>query len=109
VLKGALAEAIYPKEWALLCIWAAALAVGLAVGLRLWTFNPAAVIALLLIVLAYPHAVLQWHGDPNEIGRHGLQAGMHLRLGIWLLLIFAADILVNHNGKTKIVAKDASS
>jgi hypothetical protein len=109
ILKGVLAEAIYPKKWALLWIWAAVLAVGLAVGLRLWTFNPAVVIALLLIVLAYPNAALQWHGDPNEIDRHGLQAGMHLRLGIWLLLIFAADMLVNHNGKTRAVVNDASS
>jgi hypothetical protein len=34
---------------------------------------------------------------------------MHLRLGIWLLLIFAADMLVNHDGKSRAVANDASS
>lgn len=100
ILEGALAEVIYPKQWALFWIWATAATVGLALGLRVWTLNPAFVVALALIIVTYPHAALQWHGDPNEIGRHGLQAAIHLRLGIWLLLIFAADALILRSGNT---------
>ena len=49
---------------------------------------------LVLIFLAYPHAAIAWHGDANDVGRHALLAGVHLRLGLWLLLIFLLDMLI---------------
>ena len=103
ILSGALAEIVYVKIWGLLLIWAAGIVVGLVVGLGLWKHRKAVIVSLALIVLAYPHAVLVWHGDPNEIGRHALQAGVHFRLGLWLLLMMAADISIARLSRTNIV------
>jgi hypothetical protein len=78
----------------LLWVWAAAIVLGLIVGLRTWRYNIAFLAPLGLILLVYPHAALIWHGDPNEIGRHALQVGVYFRLGLWVLLLFAADALL---------------
>jgi hypothetical protein len=94
ILRGAVAEIVYVKQWSLLCIWAAAIALGLALGLRIWKHNTAAVMPLALIVLAYPHGALIWHADPNEIDRHALEVAVHFRLGLWLLVLFATDLII---------------
>jgi hypothetical protein len=94
ILSGAVSEIVYPKKWSLLCIWAAAIAFGLALGLRIWKHNIAAVVPLALIVLAFPHGALVWHADPNEIDRHALEVAVHFRLGLWLLVLFAADLII---------------
>jgi hypothetical protein len=92
VIHGTLAEIVYVKKWALLCIWAAAVAVGFALGTRIWKYKLAFIIPLALIVFAYPHVALVWHADPNEIERHAFRAGVHFRLGLWLLVLFAIDL-----------------
>jgi len=51
---------------------------------------------LILIILAYPHLVLVWHGDSNDIGRHALQAGVHFRIGLWMLILFTWDRILVH-------------
>ena len=91
ILRGPLAEIVYFKNWALLSIWLAGIIVGWIVGSGIWRGSGAMVVALGMIVLTYPHAILVWHGDPNEIDRHALQASVQLRLGIWLILLTAAD------------------
>jgi hypothetical protein len=96
IIDGALAEIVYVKKLALLCIWAAVIASGWALGSRIWKNNTAVIVALALILLAYPHAVLVWHADPNEIDRHAFRAGVHFRLGLWLLVLFATDMLLRH-------------
>ena len=96
ILRGAVAEIVYVKKWSLLCIWAAAIALGLALGVGIWTHNIAAVVPLALIVLAYPHGALVWHADPNEIERHALEAAVHFRLGLWLLVLFVSDLIICH-------------
>jgi hypothetical protein len=93
LIHGALSEIVYAKKWALLCIWAGAVAVGLALGLRIWKHNTVFIVPLALILLAYPHGALVWHADPNEIDRHAFRAGVHFRLGLWLLVLFAADLI----------------
>jgi hypothetical protein len=93
VFGGAVAEIFYVKKWAILCFWAAGIAVGLTLGLKLWKHNVALFVALALIFLAYPHGVLVWHADPNEIPRHALRAAVHFRLGLWLLVLFTTDLI----------------
>jgi hypothetical protein len=93
ILHGTLAETIYARKWALLWIWAAAIAFGWALGSRIWKHNILFVLPMGLIFLAYPHAVLVWHADPNEIARHAFRAGVHLRIGLWLFILFATDLL----------------
>ena len=94
MLRGVFAEIIYPKKWPLPWVWAAAIVLGLTIGLRTWRYNNAFLVPLGLILLVYPHATLIWHGDPNEIGRHALQVGVYFRLALWILLLLAADALL---------------
>jgi hypothetical protein len=110
ILRGSVAEIVYVKNWSLLCIWAGAIAFGLALGLAIWKRNIASVVPLALIVLAYPHATLVWHADPNEIDRHALQAGVHFRLGLWLLVLFISDLVIDHrrNGRSCSAAAKAA-
>jgi hypothetical protein len=102
ILSEPLAEVVYFKRWAVLLTWAAAIAVGFVFGLQLWTRNVAFLVPLALIILVYPQAVIAWHGDPNEIGRHGLEAAVNLRLGLWLLLLFAADMMFGSISKSRL-------
>jgi hypothetical protein len=102
ILNKPLAEVVYFKRWAVLWTWAAGIAVGFVFGLKLWTRNVAFLVPLALIILVYPQAVIAWHGDPNEIGRHGLEAAVNLRLGLWLLLLFAADMMFGSIIKSRL-------
>jgi hypothetical protein len=94
ILRGAVAEIVYVKKWSLLCVWAGAIVFGWALGLTIWKHNITALVPLALIVLAYPHGALIWHADPNEIDRHALEVAVHFRLGLWLLVLFGADLMI---------------
>ncbi|MBF6612631.1 MAG: hypothetical protein IVW55_05825 [Chloroflexi bacterium] len=91
---GYLSQITYPDDPRFLLVWliVALSAVCLAILKRLWSV--VWVIPVGLLLLAYPIAVIIWNGDAMEIGRHSLQVGIQLRLGLWLLLIFAADALL---------------
>jgi hypothetical protein len=92
ILTGFVAEVIYVQKFALLWVWVSGLMFGFAFVAAVRKGEPRWFIPLILIMLAYPHAAIVWHGDPNDIGRLALQAGVHFRLGLWMLLLFAADI-----------------
>ncbi len=47
-----------------------------------------------LVVLAWPHALVVWHGDSMEVSRHALQMNVHLRLGTWVLALLVLDAIV---------------
>lgn len=94
ILKGALAEVLYFKERAFWWMWTSGLLVGFAFTVAFRKGEPTWLVPLVLILLAYPHAIIIWHGDAAEVGRHALQVGVHFRLGLWILLFFAADMLV---------------
>jgi hypothetical protein len=58
-------------------------------------------VALALVVLAAPHALIAWHGDGIEMARHGLIATVQFKLGVLVmgLLLFGGDrrpTLVHH-------------
>jgi hypothetical protein len=89
ILTGFVAEVIYFQKFTLLWVWASGLMFGFAFVVAVRIGEPRWFIPLILIMLAYPHAAIVWHGDPNDIG--ALQAGVHFRLGLWMLLLFAAD------------------
>jgi len=55
--------------------------------------NATWVIPVALIMLAYPHALLVFHGEPMELGRHAVQMSVQLGVGLWMLLLFAVDII----------------
>jgi hypothetical protein len=49
-------------------------------------------VPLALIVLAFPHALIVWHGDPAGMDRHAVAIGVQLRLAAWMLLLVFADV-----------------
>ena len=93
ILGGAVAEAIYFEKWPMLWGWASGIIFGCASVIAARTRQPRWLMPLLMVALAYPHAALAWHGDANDVGRHALQAGVHFQLGLWILLLFAADMV----------------
>jgi hypothetical protein len=44
-----------------------------------------------VLVSIYPLMFLNWHGDPMEIERHGLQIAIQFRLAFWLILLLGLD------------------
>jgi hypothetical protein len=101
ILTGFIAEVIYFQRFALLWMLAAWLLVGFGFVFALREREPKWLIALTLIMLTFPHLAIVWHGDSNDIGRHALQAGVHFRIGLWLLILFACDrILLQKNHAT---------
>jgi MFS family permease len=50
-------------------------------------------VAFALVVLAYPLALVVWHGDAIELERHSYQLALQLRLAAWLLVISALSSL----------------
>ncbi len=83
----------YPKEGTIVLWWLAGIAMGVIFGVGIWRSNPFWVIPVALILLAYPHAFLVWHGDAMEIARHALQAKVQFQIGLWLLGLLALDHL----------------
>jgi hypothetical protein len=94
ILEGSLAEAVYPERRPMLLLWVPGLLLLLSFLAAGRSIKQIWIVPVLLIVLAYPHAALAWHGDSNDVGRHALLAGVHLRLGFWLLLICLGDLLL---------------
>jgi hypothetical protein len=94
ILEGYLAEAVYLEKRPLLLLWVPGILLFLSFLAASRSIKQIWIVPVLLVVLAYPHAALAWHGDSNDVGRHALLAGVHLRLGSWLLLICLGDLLL---------------
>jgi hypothetical protein len=94
VLRGPVAAALYPRRvrsvaWWLGIVAAAAVAVAVFAGAaRTW------LVAIGVIALQLPHALLVYHGDTLEIARHAVVMAISLRLGILLLAILVAGRFV---------------
>jgi hypothetical protein len=86
---------IYPHRWPVLFLALVAL-VACLWCLRIGT-NELAMLGGLLILLVYPHAVVVWHGDAMEVARHSVSNAVQLRLGIWLAILAATDLLLRHH------------
>jgi hypothetical protein len=35
-----------------------------------------------------------WYGNVMDVGRHAVQIGVQYRLGLWMLLLFVLDIIM---------------
>ena len=88
---GPLAAAVYPRRTTLALVWLA-LALGLAafVGHR---FGPRRewLVPGFLIAVSLPFAIFVYHAGALEPERHALVPSVFLRLGVLLLVLFAAD------------------
>jgi hypothetical protein len=60
----------------------------------IWKRTAVLLVPVMMIVLTYPLAAIVWHGDAAEVGRHALMVAIQLRLGLWMLLLFAADVVL---------------
>jgi hypothetical protein len=89
-----IAEILYPTRFGLFFFFAANMiaafcaAIAWREGKVLWY------IPLLMILLCYPQAVLVWAADVNDIARHSISHNVLLRLGLWLLIFFVLDFVL---------------
>ena len=95
-------EILYPARFGLFIFLVANL---LAAASSVWAFYERKYMWLLpvfLILLAYPQAVFIWNADANEIGRHSLYHNIQWRLGLWVLILYAIDFVME---KKKFLGK----
>lgn len=59
-------------------------------------------IPLGLLLLAYPHALLVWHGDAMSVERHALLLQIQARLGLWITLLFVMDSLAGGRARKRV-------
>jgi hypothetical protein len=57
--------------------------------------NTAWWVAIVLAVLVFPHFFIVWHGDVLGIERHAVSPGIQLYLAMWILLLLAADEILD--------------
>ncbi len=95
IIKDArIAELFYPTRFGLVFFFAANLFAAFIAALA-WHDRKALWLApLLMILFAYPQAILVWAADANDIARHSIAFNVLLRLGVWMLIFFVADSLL---------------
>jgi hypothetical protein len=54
-------------------------------------YNQAWWVAILLIILVFPHYFIVWHGDIMGIYRHVVSVSIQFHLGLWTLALLIAD------------------
>jgi hypothetical protein len=87
-------ELLYPTRFGVLTFLCANL-VAAALVIPAFQYRQALwIVPLVLVLLSYPQAVLIWNADANDLPRHSLYHNVELRLGLWLLIFFAADFAV---------------
>ncbi|MFC2172002.1 hypothetical protein ACFLU6_05145 [Acidobacteriota bacterium] len=92
ILPKSVNDIVFFRRFVLVFAWSVAVSFGIALALAVRQRRLIWIVPLLLIFLAYPHGIIVWHGDAMEVERHALQLSVHLRLGFWMLLLFAADL-----------------
>ncbi len=97
IIKDArIAEFLYPTRFGLFFFFVANMiaaffaAIAWREGKQLWY------VPLLMILLSYPQAVLVWAADVNDISRHSISHNVLLRLGLWLLVFYVLDFVIEH-------------
>jgi hypothetical protein len=93
----------YPTRPEVFLAWLGAAALGTATAL--WygrrTITASWYVPLSLLLFSWPLALISWHGDAMDIGRHALQAAVQARLGALILILLAADILANQFSQSR--------
>jgi hypothetical protein len=86
---------LYFQGFGAALFWAAFLLAIPVLVFQVWKFNPAVFAVLVLLLMAYPHAFLIYHGDSMGISRHAIQFNIQVRLTFWLLCAILLDWLLN--------------
>jgi hypothetical protein len=92
-----LADAVYGEAWTLLALSAFGL-LSLLLALVAGRVDERFVVPVMFLLLTYPAAFLNWHGDSFAIQRHALGLVIRWRLAMWLLLLFVADRWLSEAG-----------
>ena len=77
----------FPRNMEILVLFIIISTVVIALGRQRHRAEPLLFTALGLLILAYPLALLVWHGDSIELERHSYQVALQVRLAAWLLFI----------------------
>ncbi len=89
-----ISEFLYPTRFGLVFFLLVSLIAAFLVPIA-WREQKALWLApVLMILLAYPQAVLVWAADVNDVARHSVSHNVLLRLGVWMLAFFVLDFLV---------------
>jgi hypothetical protein len=93
-LPSPVSNAVYPPRLPGLIVWSVVVLLGgAAVALRYgWDLRWA--VPLVLVVSSVPHALLVFHADAMEVGRHSVEVAFMYRLGLLWLAVVAIDRLV---------------
>ncbi|MEY2426478.1 MAG: hypothetical protein QOI61_2050 [Actinomycetota bacterium] len=89
-LPAELQRLVFQQNNAALWVEVLAIAGVLAIGWR--RGDPQTwVLPAMIAALGVPHALLAWHGDTLEVGRHGVAAVVQLRVGLAMVAVIAAS------------------
>lgn len=89
--KNIIGKLVYPTHPGLFQVWSILALVAFCLGLTFGRGNGLFLIGTSMLAASIPFALLVWHGDSLEIGRHALCVGILFRLGGWFLMIAALD------------------
>jgi len=87
-------EVLYPSRFGLFILLVANLVASASFVWALYERRDNWLLPILLILLAYPQSVFIWNADTNEIGRHSIYHNIQWRLGLWLLILYAIDFVI---------------
>lgn len=87
VWAQAISGVFFPRSMEILALLVIVSVVALVLAPQRHGAEPLLFAAIGLLVLAYPLALLVWHGDAIELERHSYQLALQVRLAAWLLFI----------------------
>lgn len=97
ILPARLEGLLYFRQQPLIVFVILLLAVLIIVFAKPWKQNKTWSVAIILLLLLFPHYFIVWHGDVMGIYRHVLIASIQLYLGMWLLVLLALDTVLSYN------------
>ncbi len=95
-------ELLYPDRFSIFILLVANLLAAAASVLAIYERRSMWLLPLFLILFTYPQAVFIWNADANEVGRHSLYHNIQWRLGLWLLLFYGFDFVLEIIPKLQI-------
>jgi hypothetical protein len=89
-----ISELLYPDRFSIFILLIANLLAAAASVVAIYERKSLWLLPLCLIFFTYPQAVFIWNADANEVGRHSLYHNIQWRLGLWLLLLYGLDFVI---------------
>ncbi|MDX1992658.1 MAG: hypothetical protein SF029_09720 [bacterium] len=87
---------VYTETWGLLLLSLVGFG-AVAFSLLYFGLDWRLLLPLTLLLLVYPLAFLNWHGDSHAVERHALHVALQWRLALWLFILVAFDQMLSAN------------